>query len=930
MKTIQSHKSVLKVGGSLIAILTGLSLTHAATAQDAAPTAPQAEEEIQEVVVTGIRSSLRSAMNVKRNSVQVMDAITAEDIGQFPDKNLGEALQRVTGVQISRQDGEGRGVSIRGAEPNMVRVEVDGSSALSLTVGAGDRAVDFRDLPVEFISRLEVVKSPTADMTEGGIGGTVRIITRRPFDSRRPFFAASAQGIYSDLADKYDPKVSLIGSRLFMDDTLGVLLSASFEKRNLNSNNARTTGWIRREAATSGVANGPTGRDSDINGDGVNDWIPEIPRYIIDRRDTERMAFNSVVEWRPRDGVQLYWEGTYAKADEEVDSMFLQLAGSAGVIDYANSSVGEDNTADHIEIVSTTAFPIDLTYRNILGSLQRTQYTTAIGGKWDINEKLTIDGKIALSSGKVHNDEINATAYVFGVPRAVIDYTGGEGAPNMSFPGLDVASSQGINQADAIYNPRDNDAEETSYKFNATYRPASEWLRSIKGGFDIRETTNNSILYQRTTRIADRTPMPTSSAATVVYNVPAATIQSIINSTSGVNEIAFFETGDLGFSGGIKQWNNNTMDTYYAILAAAGVTDGNSPYAVNPNPNKNSSYQNYLDTWGVEEKTKSGYVQMEFELPVFNFTVNGVIGTRIIDTETTSTGFNQVTNAGVVTFVPGVQSGGYTKALPSLNLRFNFVPNKWVGRFTASEVMARPAPAQLALRRSTDIVGLTGSRGNPDLQPFQATQYDWGLEHYFNADSFASVTLFRKEISSFITNVSSPEVIDGVTYSINRPVNGTDKVTINGVEAGIQYALDFLPAPFNGIGVLANYTHQTDEGYKGTNLLTGEILPFPGISGDSYNASIYYENDRVQARLSYNWREQWLITPSGRGSLPEFNEEYGSLDASANYNVNENWTVFLEGVNLTGEQRIENNNAFRRIGNETFGKRIFFGVRFRN
>ncbi|MFT4089715.1 MAG: TonB-dependent receptor [Asticcacaulis sp.] len=910
MKSPVSKRFPLTLGASAAVLAFCLSGQTAAVAQDTS-----AEEPVQEVVVTGIRSSLRSAMNVKRNSVQVVDAITAEDIGQFPDKNIGEALQRVTGVQISRQDGEGRGVSIRGAEPNMVRVEVDGSTALSLTVGAGDRAVDFRDLPVDFISRIEVFKSPTAEMTEGGIGGTVSITTRRPFDSRKPFIAASAQGIYSDLADSVDPKLSLIGSRLFLDDKLGVVLGATYEKRNLDSHNARTTGWVRRDADNDGT---------------VDDWVPEIPRYIIDRRDTDRMAFNSVVEWRPTSDLQLYWQGNYARAKEKVDSMFLQLSGTSGVIDYANTDIGDDNTVSHIERTSTTAAPIDLTYRNILGSLTRTQYTSAIGGKWEATPELTLDAKLTFSSGKVHNDEINATAVVYGVPRAVIDYTGSEGAPNMSFPGLDITSGQGVNQMDAVYNPRDNDAEEKSFKFNANWRPDSIWVRSVKAGFEVRKTTNDSVLYQRTTRLADRPNMPTSGNQVIVYNVSAATMQNIVNTTASVNSVPFFDTGDLGFSGGIREWNSLNMDTYNAILAAAGVTDGNSPYVTNTNPNKNGSYQNYLDTWGIEEKTKAAYIQMDFELPLFNFTMDGNIGMRYVDTETKSTGYNQVTNAGVVSFVEGGQTGGYKKALPSLNLRFNFVPNEWVGRFTVAEVMSRPAPAQLALRRSTDIVGLTGSRGNPDLQPFQATQMDLGIERYFNSDSFASVTLFRKEISSFITNVSSPEEIDGTVYNISRPVNGTEGVTVNGIEAGVQYALDFLPAPFDGLGVLANYTHQKDEGYKGTNLLTGEILPFPGLSRDSYNLSVYYENTKFQARLSYNWRDAWLITPAGRGSLPEFNEEYGSLDASANYNVSDQVTVFVEGVNLNNEQRVEYNNAYRYIGNETFGKRIFFGVRYRN
>jgi TonB-dependent receptor len=241
--------------------------------------------------------------------------------------------------------------------------------------------------------------------------------------------------------------------------------------------------------------------------------------------------------------------------------------------------------------------------------------------------------------------------------------------------------------------------------------------------------------------------------------------------------------------------------------------------------------------------------------------------------------------------------------------------------------MARPNPSQLAFRRSTDVVGLTGSRGNPDLQPFEARQYDAGLEYYFSDVNYVSAAYFRTEIGRFIITQATPEVIDGTTYSISRPINGTDAVTIDGFEIGAQYAFDFLPAPWNGFGVVANATFANDKGFKGTNLLTGELLPFPGLSETSYNASIYYENAHFSVRTAYNWREQWLITAAGRGGLPEFNEDYGTLDASVSWNVNKNFTVFADIVNLLDEQRIENNNPFRRIGNETFGKRYFLGAR---
>jgi TonB-dependent receptor len=898
--------------------LAGLAI--AASAQVSAQQAAAGAEEMEEVVVSGIRASMRDSLEVKRESIQVIDAISAEDVGDFPDKNIGEAIQRVPGVTINRQDGEGRGVSIRGADPSLIRVELNGVSALSLTVGGG-RDVDFRDLPVEFLSRVEVVKTPTAEMTEGGIG-TVRVFTRKPLDSPEGFFAGSVQGVYSNLADEYDPKFALIGSKTFMDGTLGVLLSTQFEQRHIDSNNARTTGWLRRAPTATGAGATP-GRGTDVNGDGTLDWIPEIPRYIIDRRETTRQAFNGVVQWKPSDNFSIYLDSTYAKGREKVSSMLMQLGGAAGLIDYANSSVGADNTVDHIELISSTAFPIDLAYRNINGSLEREQYNAVLGAEWG-GDQWKFDGRVSYARGEVQNDEKNSTATIFGLPRLIVDYTGGEGAPEFSFPGVDTTDGALVNQLAAVFNPRNNDQQEDGAQFNVEFLPEISWLTSIKAGVEKRDMTMESLLFQRTIQLSSRTPTPASTGATTTVAVPQSVIAGIVNSNSGVNDVPFFDTGDLGFSGGIRQWNDNGDATYEATIAASGLTM--DPYGgVNSNVGTNGTFQNYLDTWSVEEETLAGYLQAAFSFDNSLVPISALVGVRYFDTNTLATGYNRVVVGGVNTFPAASRAGGYNDWLPSINLRFDF-SDKLVGRLTAGDVMARPNPAQMAFRRTLDL-STNGTQGNPDLLPYEARQYDAGLEYYFSDVSYLSASYFRTDISRFILNRAVPEVIDGINYSITTPVNGTDKVTVDGFELGGQFAFEFLPQPWDGFGLLANVTVTDNKGFQGTNLLTGEILPFPGVSDLSYNASLYFENEKFSTRLSYNWRESWLITAAGRGALPEFNDDYGTLDASVSWNVNSNFTVFADAVNLLDEQRIEFNNPFRRIGNETFGKRMFLGVR---
>jgi len=309
--------------------------------------------------------------------------------------------------------------------------------------------------------------------------------------------------------------------------------------------------------------------------------------------------------------------------------------------------------------------------------------------------------------------------------------------------------------------------------------------------------------------------------------------------------------------------------------------------------------------------------------------ISGNIGVRHVKTDTSSEGYTREQAGAVVTFPLGSIDGGYSQTLPSLNLKIEIVPDKLVMRAAAGKVMARPAPSQLAIRRGIDIVGRTGSRGNPSLLPYLATNYDLGLEWYLDETSYLSLAVFRKDISRFILLQTAAEVNpnDGQTYQITSPVNGNDEVTVDGVEGGLQYNFSSLPGFWSGFGVLANYTYQKDKGFTQTNIFDGSPLTFPGLSRNSYNASLYYENQRFSARASYNWPDQWLITASGRGSLPEFNREYGQLDASLGYNINDNLSLFLEGINLTDEELVQENAPARPIQFETFGKRFFMGVR---
>ncbi|WP_213980479.1 TonB-dependent receptor [Sphingomonas sp. dw_22] len=891
------------------------------------------EADRSDIVVTGIRKSLADALSAKRDAPQVMDAISAEDVGKFPDKNIGEALQRVTGVQITRGGGEGQAVTIRGADPSLNRVEINGQSALSTSIAAAsgngsNRAVDFRDLPTEFVSRLEVYKSATPDMTEGGLGGTVRVITRRPFDAKEGFLAGSAQGIYNELADKVDPKFALIGSRLFAHDTIGVLLSGTYEERTIRYDQARTTGWRQVEAivpATPANQNCLSGRNQarcvDLDNSGFGDFYPDIPRYIQSTEPTQRYALSGIVEWRPSDRFKAYVEGTFTKSNTTSNDQYLQLSTSQSV---ANGGIDptdvviRDETAEKVTFVnnSNPGSGPSVNYRSVIGGLYRRTFNGIAGAEWQVGKfKLSARGTYAAS--RVFNDEIDLTAAVSGkdaLPWITIDYSNPQQAPNIILP-FDTTKVDGVNTLSAEARPRVNKQRETGAKFDAEYRPDSNgFLSSIKSGAEYHSLVSssqfNNAVYTLNGITGQTTLTQSGVTGTKVLatTTPAAMLSQLQGLLSQHGEIldgSFFDTGNLGFSGIDRWWSlgNNLADTI-------GVPD---PYG-STSP---------LDTYRVTEETVAGYLQGAFKADL-GFDLSGVVGARLVHTRTVSSGSQSANN--VIT--PVRYEGEYTVLLPSANLRAEIIPRKLVVRATASDVLARPAPSQMAPNVRLDVVNLTGSRGNPALKPYRAWQYDLGFEYYMSRTNYLSVTAFQKDIKSFIDTAKQDEEIDGQVYTISLPINGTQHVKIQGIEAGVQLGLDFLPGPLSHLGVVANYTYTKDSGYEGQDYFTDDALPFPGVSRNSYNASLFYDDGRFAIRGSYNWRSRFLINAVDRGNNPAFGEAFGQFDASASYVVNKHVSVFLEGVNLTDSTRIENaNSIYRRNVIETYGRRLYFGVR---
>lgn len=891
----------IRLRTALMATATSALLAGGALAQDA----PNENTDEDEIVVKGIRGSLASSLSAKKNAEGILDAISAEDIGKFPDKNIGEALQRVTGVQITREGGEGRLINIRGVAAELNRVEFNGSKALSTDPGGG-RQVDFRDFPAEFVSRLEVYKSQTADMTEGGLGGTVKIYSRKPLGPEGDFFAASAEGVWSNLAESVDPRIAVFGSKAFADGRFGLLGGIVYETRSIHAHQFRSTGWTQPD---------------DLGG---NVFIPFIPRPVTVRDNNDRFAFNGIAEFQPNENFNFYAEGLYTTRNFNKRDQLLQigsLANGSAMIDPDSVTLASDGETALIFDAVTVDNDMDgefdagdrnlaVTHRVLNDTFRNNIYFVAGGGSYE-NDWMNLDSRVTYSNMKYDQSVI---AHVFAanmVPMVHVDLDNEFRAPNMSFGNFDIYDRDNINFADSQDHMRDFTQTEFNAKLDGDFETNLGIFNLFEAGAEYTdfEVTASSSRVRRTSNAFN--DFATAGQTAQERADQLENIRSAYDMFAEFSDIPFFKTKDLGFDQLDLLWIQD------GLFDAIDVPTAETNF--------------FRDTWTVTEKTKAAYAKINFNIDG-RFPIDGNFGIRYVDTDVTADGFTVAGEA--VTF-----EGGYDDWLPAGGITVGLIPDELLFRFTGSSLLARAQPVDLAPRLNISTLEGTASRGNPGLDPFRASQFDVSLEWYLSNISYISVAGFRKDIASFIQNEQVREPIPGFlpdsfpqtndpTFLITQPANAADGVVIKGIEAGAQFDLgDFSPS-LEGLGFVANVTYATDSGTPNISPITGNPLPFPGLSELAYNFSAYYERHGLSARLSYNWRDDFLLTPSGRGGIPEFQEAYGQWDISTSYEINDHFEVFADAINLTNTVRLENSSSeLRRNLVETFGRRVFFGVR---
>ncbi len=924
----RSYYPSLSIRLSLIACLCALPI-HSAFAQ--------ADDGVvlEEIVVTvGVRVSLSRALDQKREAVGVLDAIVAEDIADFPDLNIGEALQRVTGVTLDRSDnGEGRRLSVRGLPADFVRSTLNGITAASSATDGADaiRAFDYDIFASELFSNVTLAKSGSADQTEGGIAASINLRTPRPFDYDGRTVVVSARGQYAELAGGsrgLDPRLAVLAADTWLDRKVGLAASLAYSDttsrgdiaqrfRLQNTGNAFLSNTLNGADRTAGTADDLAQADLDALGTTINgtpatlaqlqdiaantitDSLPRVGPNVLDR---ERLGLTTSLQLRPNEDIELSADLLYAIYDDVGYRATID-----GLTGFARRGVAprrlDVETFDGQRVLSAALLD-NITQRteSVEDRFETDFLHFTLDGEWQINDQWSLFARLGYSSSK--QDELRRTyLYQYTGPFSYDIGSGGD-YPLLNGPEFDYLDPADYGAGGFRYRPRKREDEETSLQldFQHDFVDAGA-LSALKFGVRLSEKEVSQL------RAELRGDLDTFAALTGTgfgNDTPFADISASVTSVAD------------GFLAGAPA---GTPRDFLIIAPEAGAR-------ILPTSLTAQIDNDPLSSWTVTEDTRAFYVKTDWR-PSW-----GVVdlGVRVVRTKQTSSGSQEV--GGVIE--PVTVKNTYTNVLPGLNIRFDLADNI-ILRFAANKAITRPTLGQLSPGTSVFPTLLTARGGNPNLAPFKATQYDLSFEWYFAEEGLLSATLFYKDINSFIVNGTTREVITGTnlidddgnnvsgeTFLVSRPVNG-EGGELTGLELSYQQ-----PFGDTGFGALINATLTDSEG---TFDVQGEELTatLSGQSDLTYNLIAYYEKHGASVRLAFSHRDEYRNGFSGIPDLrvPFFVDARDQLDVSASYDIRENLSVSFDGLNLLGEDYRSIREAGLVRGFVDQGPIYILGLRYR-
>jgi TonB-dependent receptor len=928
----QGLRTILVGGASGLTV--AIAMAGAAHAQTAAPPAQASSEssEVEEVVVTGFRASLASAINVKRNASGVVDAIKAEDIAQFPDLNLAESLQRIPGVSISRINGEGRQISVRGLGSEYTRVRINGMEAITTTGGTANsggtnrgRGFDFNIFASDLFNSIAVRKTASADVEEGSLGATVDLDTASPFDNPKPQLVLSAQASYNDLAKDAGPRLSALASRTWRDGTFGALVSVAYEKRHLLEEGANITRW------TYGGSNGGFSPLSTLPGytlAQINDsntatalYHPRIPAYVSYDIESERFGASGSLQWKPTDQTNVSFDALYSylagtRKEAQLQALGLSRAGTGKPQTIIRDGVVD---ANH-NLVYAKLDNVDLRTQSAYDELNTEFKQFTLSADHRFTDKFKVGALLGYADSTftqpvstiITFDRANSQGYSY-------DFRG-DRLPTilLGFDATDPANWSAINGTSEVrLRPQFVENQFTTGKIFGEYE-FNENL-TLKAGVDFRKFEYDSYGQYRTSETVSQTLTPAQLAAV-----------SKVYSGFGRN---------MGLpAGNATAWLVPDIDAY---AQAYGIYSNTGIYALT-NTN-NSSARGQYGT--VEEKDAGAYIQAEFRFDAFGLPFRGDAGVREVNTQQESGGYAVVNN--VVQLV-NVQRD-YNMTLPSFNLAADLT-DTIVARISAAKTISRPGIGSLSPGGDVSVQGAnrTFSSGNPDLDPTQSKNLDLSLEWYPSQGAMLAAGVFFKRIDTFVatlrtqvpyntlglpdsliagTGATSTDIFD-VTQPVNS--NGGD---LKGFEINWQQPLTFLPGAWSHFGYILNYTFVDSNIEYLTSTTPGAPTvnaTLVGLSKHAANATLYYETDRWSIRGSASYRDGYLTqVPGNDGNAYHGTNETLNIDAQASFNIRPNLKVSIEGVNLTDEFNDQFVGDSNRLNVHTHSGRTYFvGLRY--
>lgn len=821
-------------GGASLAVL---AVTPALAQEPAGGNA--ADPPSEEIIVTGIRASLEQAADIKRDAPQVMDVITAEDVGKLPDSNVAEALQRVTGVQITRVFGEGQSVSVRGLQ--QVRVEVDGRTLLGwsarLSPPENDqlgRSSGLDSVPSSLFGRLEVRKSPLASQAEGGLGGTVNLVTPKPLSFKEPTISVRAQGVYSENTDKFEPAITGFATTKFADGRIGVMIAGEYQKRTSTTQTFERNNFLNRNYTGTGGGAIPT------------PVLLQYEQFVVDR---SRLGLNGAIQFEVTPEFTITADALYSKLKTGRHQDFFAFRLPTGSNPVTNRVV-EDGmvVAGNANGTVTTAGQI----RN-----EPTEsFLYGLNGKYE-NDGLTVEADGYYSKGTIDQTiqiiTLQATAAVPGA----FDFR------DQTVPSLTLGGT---------FNP-------TNY---ASYNPANNGVRSNRliglleewtGKLDVSYEADSGVTISAGVRYTD-------------LHARSNAFRSQVTPTRTEIEpyLKLINAGDIlaDIPGSFPRSFLSTAPTFDYVFNRAQAAEPN------PDPNGRSTLlPNLQRDYDLSEKTIAGYLMVSGEGEILGVPYKANGGVRIAATRLS---VDSYVNVGAVSTLRN-DKNRYTTVLPSANIAFNVTDNFLV-RVSGSQTMQRASIADLAPSTFFNATNLSVTGGNVNLKPPISTQADVSFEYYTGKSSLISGAVFYKDVKDFIASFVTSGVdtnLDpqGRVLVFSRPEN-LASAKIKGFEIGIQQFADFLPSPLDGLGIIANYTYSDSEDQSG--------FPLVAVSKNSYNLVGLYEKGPFSARLAYNYRDEAVFEFSeGR---PSFIASRSQLDAQVGFDITRNFALSLQAQNL--------------------------------